>query len=188
MREGARIPPLGEADLNPAQLALLEAMVSGKRGQSAANGGPFGVWLHSPAFGMQVQRFGEYIRYDTNLDPAVSELLILCCAAHWRAQYEWYVHAPIATSSGVPDEVIEALRTGNDIPPVFAAEKILVRFARDALSPSPMPNAVYESLAGILSQSQIIEAAGLIGYYSLVAITLNVFDVPVPDPHFVGMV
>jgi len=187
MHDGARIPPLNEGDLNPAQLALLDAMVSGKRGQSAANGGPFGVWLHSPAFGMQVQRFGEYIRYDTSLDPAVSELLILCCAAHWRAQYEWYVHAPIAASSGVPGEVIEALRTGRAIPSVFEAENLLVQFARSALSPSPMPQADYDAMAGILSKSEMIEAAGLIGYYSLVAITLNVFDVPVPDPHFVGL-
>lgn len=188
MRDRTRIPTLDEGDLNPAQLALLDAMVAGKRGKSAANGGPFGVWLHSPAFGMQVQRFGEYIRYDTSLDPAVSELLILCCAAHWRAQYEWYVHAPIAAASGVPEAVIEALRTGQDIPPSFEAETLLVQFARSALSPSPMPHAVYESMVGTLSKSEMIEAAGLIGYYSLVAITLNVFDVAVPDPHFVGMV
>lgn len=188
MRDRPRIQPLREDDLNPLQLALLDTMVSGKRGKSAANGGPFGVWLHSPAFGMQVQRFGEYIRYDTSLAPVVSELLILCCATHWRAQYEWYVHAPIAASSGVPEEVIEALRTSSDIPATFEAEAKLVRFARSALSPSPMTDAVYDSIADLLSQSEIIEAAGLIGYYSLVAITLNVFDVPVPDPHFIGMV
>ena len=116
MRDRPRIPPLSADKLDPSQLALLDSMVSGKRGRSAANGGPFGVWLHSPAFGMEVQRFGEYVRYDTSLEPAISELLILCCATHWRAQYEWYVHAPIAASSGVPGEVIEALRTGSDIP------------------------------------------------------------------------
>lgn len=188
MRDRPRIPPLSADKLDPSQLALLDSMVSGKRGRSAANGGPFGVWLHSPAFGMEVQRFGEYVRYDTGLEPAISELLILCCATHWRAQYEWYVHAPIAASSGVAGEVIEALRTGSDIPAIFQAEEKLIRFARCALSPSPMTDAVYDSIADLLSQSEIIEAAGLIGYYSLVAITLNVFDVPVPDPHFIGMV
>ena len=35
------------------------------------------------------------------LPPRLSEFAILCTARLWRAQYEWFAHAPIAEKSGV---------------------------------------------------------------------------------------
>lgn len=182
-----RIAMLRPDELDARQQELLDAMMSGKRGASAANGGPFGVWLHNPDFGMQVQRFGEYIRYDTNLDAAVSELLILACAVHWRAQYEWFVHAPIARSSGVPAPLVEALRTGAALPEEYGPQCDLVRFAQSLLKTGFVSDEIFASLSKQYSAAQIIEMVGVLGYYSLVAMTLNLFQVAVPDRDFVGM-
>jgi len=184
MPKAQRISKLRVDELNSRQKALLDVMMSGKRGASAANGGPFGVWLHNPEFGMQVQRFGEYVRYETSLPPAVSELLILVCAVHWRAQYEWYIHAPIALANGVPAPLIEALRTGEALPEEFADECELIRFGQSVLRTGFIEDAEYGALSTAYNTGQIIEMAGVLGYYTLVAFTLNIFRVDAPDLAF----
>lgn len=183
---GQRIRMLAHHELDAEQQALLDAMTSGKRGTSA-NGGPFGVWLHNPRFGMPVQHFGAHVRYETSLPPAVSELLILACAAHWRAQYEWFVHAPIALEAGVPHPVVESIRLQKPIPPEYPEERRLVEFSRDLFETGRVGDDRFQVMHDRFSTAQIIEIAGVLGYYSLVAMTLNIFQVDVPDPDFLGV-
>ena len=90
----------------------MEALRSGPRGKSITPRGPFAVWLHAPEFGHLAQALGGHCRYKTALPPRLSEFAILCTARLWRAQYEWFAHAPIAEKAGVKPKTIQALRAG----------------------------------------------------------------------------
>ena len=89
----ARYRELAAADMNPAQKAVVDEIVSGKRGRF---GGPFQLLIRSPEVCKHLSRLGEYLRWGSSLSPALSELAICLTARHIRANYEWHAHAPLA--------------------------------------------------------------------------------------------
>src|ERR1700691_4607278 len=105
----ARYRELAAADMNPAQKAVVDEIVSGKRGRF---GGPFQLLIRSPEVCKHLSRLGEYLRWGSSLSPALSELAICLTARHIRANYEWHAHAPLAVEGGVPAASLEAIRTG----------------------------------------------------------------------------
>src|SRR5207248_1109393 len=115
-----RVPILAEESLTAAQRALLESIRSGPRGGGTGIRGPFAVFLHAPAFGELAQRLGGHCRYKTVVPPRLSEFAILVTAWLWRAQFEWFAHAPMAERAGVKKETIRDLNQG--IVPKSAAE------------------------------------------------------------------
>ena len=111
-RPAPRLALIDEQRMTDAQRALMQAIRSGPRGASITPRGPFAVWLHAPEFGQLAQSLGGFCRYQTALPPRLSEFAILCTARLWRAQYEWFAHAPIAEKAGVKPKTIQALRAG----------------------------------------------------------------------------
>src|SRR3546814_12889106 len=83
------------------------AIMSGPRGRVR---GPLAVWLHRPGLAEPAQALGQYCRYDSSLDPALSELAILTMAALSRAEFEWWAHYPIAIKAGISPSVAESIR------------------------------------------------------------------------------
>src|SRR6202042_1401569 len=104
-----RYSELTTGEMNPAQKAVVDEIVSGKRGRF---GGPFQILIRAPEVCRHLQRLGEYLRWGSSLAPALSELAICLTARHLRASYEWHAHAPLAVEAGVPAAAIEAIRTG----------------------------------------------------------------------------
>ena len=104
------------AEMDPAQKRVHDQIVSGKRGRF---GGPFQLLIRAPGVCEHAAPLGEYLRWGTSLPDRLSELAIIATARFWRAQYEWYAHAPLAEEAGVPAAAIEAIRTGGT--PVFDA-------------------------------------------------------------------
>lgn len=170
-----RLPEFQPSELSEDQRALQAAMAGTPRG-STAQGGPFAIWLHNPRFGQRVQAFGAYVRYSTSLQPRHSELAILVCARHWMAQYEWWVHAPIALRIGIAPEAIEAIRTG--APPQFdePSDAAVYRFCEELLSNRKVSDATYARAEAALGAQALIEVVGVVGYYGLVAMTLLAFE------------
>ena len=108
--QSPRLPELSEATLTPAQRALADSIKSGPRGQFKMSG-PFAIYLHSPDFGELAQKLGGHLRFKTSVPPRLSEFAILCTGAHWKAQYEWAMHAPMAEKQGVKPETIRAIQS-----------------------------------------------------------------------------
>src|SRR5207302_5624160 len=82
----------------------------GKRGRF---GGPFQLLIRAPDICEHAAKLGEHLRWGTSLPDRLSELAIITTARFWRAQYEWYAHAPLAEKAGVPAAAIEAIRRGD---------------------------------------------------------------------------
>jgi 4-carboxymuconolactone decarboxylase len=172
----SRLPPFVRADVTPDQLAVLKEILSGPRGNL---NGPFLGWIHSPELAERAQRLGAFCRYDTGLPLRLSELLILVTAARWRSQAEWHIHYPIALDAGVPASVADAIRTGRT--PSFdmgeqADDALLYAFATELYDTQRVSQPTFERTVARFGHVVTINLVGLLGYYSLVAMTLNVFE------------
>jgi len=164
-------------DMKPEQRAVYAQTVAGRRGSVPAN---VLVWLHSPDLAARAQKLGEFVRYDTKLPPHHSELAILVVARHWTAQYEWAIHAAEATRAGVPDSVIDAIREKR--PPSFddGASRAIFDFSAALVSTGRVPDDLYKAAVAELGVRPLVELVALIGYYTMVALTLNAFQIAAP--------
>ncbi|MDR6376365.1 carboxymuconolactone decarboxylase family protein [Paraburkholderia caledonica] len=167
-----RLPPFDVGAATPEQKAVLDEILSGPRGNL---NGPFLGWIHSPELAQHAQRLGAFCRYRTGLPLRLSELAILVTAARWHAQAEWYIHYPIALEAGVDEADAEAIRAGRR--PDFANpdDALIHDFASELYDTRRVSDATYAKAVERFGHAVVINLVGLLGYYALVAMTLNVF-------------
>ena len=175
-----RLPLIPQEQFTPAQRALVEAISSGPRGQFKMSG-PFYCYLHAPGFGELAQKLGAHCRFGTSIPPRLSEFAILVTAQHWKAHYEWTAHAPIAERQGVKPETISDLRAGRAPTKAPKDEQALYAFIKELYRDRRVSDRTYKSVNAILDNAGTVELVGLLGYYAMVAMTLDVFRMPVPE-------
>lgn len=178
-RPDSRLPVIAEATMSAPQRQLLEAIKSGPRGKFTY-GGPFAVYLHAPEFGVLAQELGAFCRFKTKLPPRLSEFAILVTAQHWQAQYEWHAHAAIGERAGVMPETIADLRAGRVPKTAPEDERALYDFITELYETRRVSDANYSRVNAMLGDAATVELVGLLGYYALVAMTLNVFRMMPP--------
>jgi len=194
----SRIEGLSPDRLSSEQRALYDAILAGRRGQAAAAAGgpsggaglldgrgalvgPFNAWLLSPSIGDRVQRLGEAIRFGSSLPQNVLEVAILVEAREWRAEFEWWAHVRLARRAGVTQEVIAAINEQRE--PVFTdpGEEIAWRFSQELLAKRRVGPATYRAARERFGENGVMELITLLGYYTLVSMTLNAFEVSLPE-------
>jgi 4-carboxymuconolactone decarboxylase len=178
-RPDSRLPVLKEEKMSERQRHLLEAIKSGPRGKFTY-GGPFAVYLHAPEFGVLAQELGAFCRFKTKLPPRLSEFAILVTAQHWKAQYEWHAHAAIAERAGVTSETIAELRAGRVPKTAPEDERALYDFIIELYETRRVSDGNYARVNALLGDAATVELVGILGYYTLVAMTLNVFRMMPP--------
>jgi 4-carboxymuconolactone decarboxylase len=174
-----RLPVIAMQDLSPEQQALVEAIQSGPR-RRFHNEGPFAVYLHAPGFGKLAQALGGYLRYHTSLPPRLKEFAILCTARHWKAQYEWHAHATMAADEGVKPTTIRDLKAGRPAKSAARDEMAIYAFAEELYGKRRVSDAAYARVHKLIGDTGMVELVGILGYYALVSMTLNVFRMPLP--------
>jgi 4-carboxymuconolactone decarboxylase len=181
-RPAPRLALIEESTMNETQRALLASLRAGPRGQAITPRGPFAAFMHAPAFGELAQNLGAHVRYRTALAPRLSEFAILCTARLWRAQYEWYAHAPIAEKAGVKPKTIEDLRRGRAPGSAAKDERAIYAFVQELYKTKRVSERTYKRVHSFLGDAAMVEFVGILGYYALIAMTLNVFAMlPPPD-------
>lgn len=175
-----RIPlPSTREDLaDDAQRAVWDGVVAGPRGRVI---GPLRAAIHAPHLARAWSALGESLRFGTSLGKRLSELAIIVTGRRWSAQVEWFVHAQAAADAGLEPAIIEAIRDG--VSPRFseAADALVYDYARLLLRDGAVPAALHAQVTERFGVTGVVELTALVGYYSMVAMTLNAHDVPLPD-------
>jgi 4-carboxymuconolactone decarboxylase len=180
MMAPCRLPLIADVAMTPAQRALMESISSGPRGRFKMSG-PFFCYLHAPAFGELAQKLGAHCRFGTGIAPRLSEFVILATARHWKSQYEWVAHVGIAEQKGVKPETIRDLRAGRYPKKAPKDERALYDFIAELYRHKRVGDRTYKAAHALLGDAGMVELVGLMGYYALVAMTLDVFRAPIPD-------
>ena len=155
-----------------------EAVLAGPRGKVV---GPIKVWLNNPGLAEHAQALGAYCRFNSSLPPRLSELAICITGSFWKANYEWFAHAPLAIKAGIEPAAIEAIRTGAT--PTFSKsdEQAIYDFAIELITRRRVSDTTFERTKKEIGLTSVIDLVGIIGYYSLVSVTLNAFEIPLPE-------
>ncbi len=172
---------LAEDALTPPQRALLDSIRSGPRGGGINIRGPFAVFLHAPAFGELAQQLGGHCRYGTAVSPRLSEFAILVTAKLWRAQYEWFAHVPQAERAGVKKSTINDLHKGRAPKSAPKDERAIYDFIQDLYKTKRVSDKNFKRVSAILGEPATVEFVGILGYYVLISMILNVFRMPIPE-------
>ncbi len=172
-----RIPLPGREALSPEQLAVYDAVVSGPRGTII---GPLRAAIHSPALARRWSALGESLRFQTTLPKRVTELAIIVTGRRWTSQVEWWVHAKAALEAGIPAAAIAAIQVCG-APMLGADDLIVYEFARHLQEGGQAPLPVYRAVEARWGVRGVVELTAVIGYYTMVSMTLNNHEIPLPD-------
>ena len=172
------MPPIPRALLTRAQKRAARELTAGPRGGVI---GPFIPALRSPELMRRLQRLGEYVRYDNVLGPRLTELAILLTARAWTQELEWAYHAASAIAQGVPGRVVAAIAEGRRPARMAHSDAVIYEFFMALERRKSVPDATYRRAVRDLGEAGVIDLIGVIGYYTTLAMILNVARTPPPD-------
>ncbi|MGH2633478.1 MAG: carboxymuconolactone decarboxylase family protein [Tepidiformaceae bacterium] len=173
----SRLTPLDLDHLTPEQQPVADAIRSGPRGGLR---GPFEAWLRSPALADRAQKLGELCRFNSSLPADLNELAILLAGKHWKAQFEFWAHARLARQDGLADDIIEAVRLGTPPPFTRDEERVVYDVVREYFATNRVSDDTYQRAIATFGERGLVDLIGVVGYYGLVCMTLNVFGVELP--------
>ena len=139
-------------------------------------GGPFPGLLHSPELAQRTAHLGSYIRFESSLDHKLIELTALAAARELDCKHEWIAHVNHAQKAGIPIETIQAIHQKKG-PEHFSSEDAqVISYVQELLRTHRASEATFQALYGRLGERGLVELTATIGYYAMVACTLNAFD------------
>jgi 4-carboxymuconolactone decarboxylase len=173
-----RLPPIAEAQLTPEQRESIEAF---KTARGAAVTGPFQPLLRSPELMTRTRAMGDYLRYKSALPPHLSEFVILMTAREWTQQYEWNAHYPIALKAGLKPEIANAIAEGRRPAAMSEEETALYDLCQELNRNKSVSDATYGRALKLFGEKGIVDAIGIHGYYTLLAMVLNTSRTPATE-------
>ena len=178
MSKPPRMPPIPDSKMSEAQKKAVADIVAGPRGSLV---GPFVPLMRSPEFMSRLQKTGEYLRYNSAFEPRLSEFAILVTARLWSQNFEWHAHRAIAEKAGVKLSTIEAIADARRPTEMPNDEAVIWDFLDELSRTRSVSDPTYQRALKAFGERGVIDLCGIHGYYSLLAIVLNVSQAPLPE-------
>ena len=174
----SRLQNLKYGDMSQDQKNLHDEILSGPRTQIA---GPMHTWFLNPSYGSLIEKVGAFCRYETSIEPRLSELAIIIVARHWNANVEWFAHSKIAIKSGILQETVDAIQLNKR--PNFKKEDeaLIFDITKSILDTKGLTDELFKRAEDTIGKTSLLDLTAIIGYYCNVAIQLNVFEIPSDD-------
>jgi 4-carboxymuconolactone decarboxylase len=173
----ARLPPITDkSQVPPAGHAAFDA-IAASRGSVH---GPFEIFMHSHDMAQRVAHVGALVRFEGSLDMRVRVLAAMTVGRELDVLYIWGAQSSSARRQGVPESTIDAIRAKHSrgIPPEDAQ---IVDFTRVLLHKHRIDDATAAAMRARLGDDEFIQLTGAIGYYALLAMTMNACELEAPE-------
>ncbi|MEI8034446.1 MAG: carboxymuconolactone decarboxylase family protein [Betaproteobacteria bacterium] len=175
----SRFGPLPESMMDSEQINVVKEFVKGPRGKMNTSG-PNIVLLRAPELLSRTQKVGEYLRFGSSLPARLSEFAIMITARAWSAQVEWLAHQPLALKAGLAPSVAEDLAKGKHPQQMQDDEKIVYQFCTELHQHKRVTDQTYLNCKEKFGEKGVVELIGITGYYTMLAMVLNVAQQPLP--------
>ncbi|WP_242138342.1 MULTISPECIES: carboxymuconolactone decarboxylase family protein [unclassified Sphingomonas] len=185
-----RLPPIAPADLTPDQKPLYDDMKQGIASSFSAfktvdaDGaliGPWNPWLHEPVIGKAVWALTKAMTAQATLRDEPRQIAILVTGAHFDAAYEIYAHIAVAEQEQMPAKRLSELCANIKPTDLSPEEGVAYDVAFALVNGGVLPEPCYRLALETFGQHGTNELIYLVGLYALVSMTLNGFNVPVPE-------
>jgi len=175
----SRIPTVDKKeDLPPEHRAVYDAIAQ-SRGRV---GGPFLALLHSPPLAERTARLGSYIRFESQLEPRIIELAALVAARELECKHEWAAHIQHGQKAGISMATIRAIHQCRAPEGLSPDDARIVKYVQELLRSRRVSESTFKALIDRLGVRGLVELTATIGYYAMLACTLNAFDVASTSP------
>ena len=169
----ARIATIdNKADLAPEDQKVYDAIAQSR----GVVGGPWLVLLHSPELAQRTQHLGSYVRFESTLDRKVIEFTALVAARELDCKHEWAAHIVHGQKAGIPVETIRAVHQKKGAESFSFEDAQIVSFVREMIHNHRVSEATFQAIYGRFGEKGMVELTATIGYYAMLACTLNTFD------------
>jgi len=165
-------------ELDDAQRAVYDQIVSGPRGRIQ---GPLRAALYNAELADKWQALGSLLRYRTSFEPRLSEIAILVTARYNQSPFEWYAHRLEAEKAGLQAPVIESILHEQSPKGLSEQESIVHDYAVQLCQHRSVSDVLYARALETFGERAVVELTALVGYYTMVAMTLNCHEIPLPD-------
>jgi 4-carboxymuconolactone decarboxylase len=165
----ARLTPITSKDqVSAADQPIVDAIVASR----GAVQGPFTMLLHCPELAGRVAQLGAFVRFEGSLDMRVRVIAAMTVAREFNAVYVWGAQTAGARRLGVAEATITAIREQHTRG-VPAEDAQIVTVTRQLLRQHRIDAAAFKALQQRFGTEGLIQLTGTIGYYSLLAMTVN---------------
>jgi len=175
----ARLTPItSKNQVAPEHQAIVDAILASR----GALQGPFTMFLHCPELAGRAAHLGAFVRFEGSLDMRVRVLAAMTVARELDAVYVWGAQTAGARRQGVPESTITAIRekSSGGMPPEDAQ---IVEFTRDLLRKHRIDDGSAQALRKRFGDDGFIQLTGAIGYYSMLAMTVNACELEAGTGH-----
>jgi 4-carboxymuconolactone decarboxylase len=175
----ARLTPITDRNqVAPQDQAIVDGIVESR----GALQGPYTMFLHSPELAGRAAHLGAYIRFEGSLDLRVRVLAAMTVARELDAVYVWGAQTSGARRQNVPESTITAIREKHTrgVPPEDAQ---IIDFTRQLLTKHRVEDATAAAVRQRFGDDEFIQLTGVIGYYSMLAATVNACELETGPGH-----
>ena len=117
---------------------------------------------------------------ESELPQNIQEMAMILTARAKDCQYIWFAHAARARKEGISDAFVDALRDKRPLPKLEGAEQIVVNYATELFGTNRVSDSTFKAAIDHFGAQLLTELTTMMGYYSMLALNVNAFDVDVP--------
>jgi 4-carboxymuconolactone decarboxylase len=173
-----RMPPIPAEKMTDAQKKAVADYKALRN--TDLTGPPWTVLLRVPDLVVPSLQLRLHNQQNSALSPKLTEMAILIAARHLTNSYEFNAHHPLAVKAGLSADVISAIADGRRPDRMAEDEAILHDFCIELLQNKGVSDATYARALAKFGEAGVVEAAGLEGYYTFLAMVMNVARSPTP--------
>lgn len=181
----SRLKPLLPSEMTEDQLKyheiIMQRPIFKDYPKSAPLEGPYNPWVRSPKFARSMTEMSTYVREDGILEERLVELAIVTVGRVWSAEFEFAAHSPRAVKAGISQAAVDAISRNEEPQFEKVDETAVYNFALNLTKNCRVDDATYQAAVEQIGEQGVVELIGLMGFYVMVCMTLNTFEVQLID-------
>jgi 4-carboxymuconolactone decarboxylase len=177
-QEQGRMPPIPPEKMTPEQQKAAAEFMDTR--QTRTLNGPFIALLRSPDLINLASEIGIWTR-KTSLPPRLFEFVVLITARDWTQNFEWNGHSAAALKGGLSQDIVQAVADGRRPMRMAEDETIVYDFTTELLNNRGVSDETYARALAKFGERGIIDMTGISGYYTMIAMVLNVARTPLNE-------
>jgi len=171
-----RVPYVSREQLSTRDQKIFDEIARNRKGVP----NPLKALLNNPKAAKRIGALGTYVRFDTDLNQATSELVILTVSRVLNSQYEWSYHEPWARQAGADEAIIEGIRRG-ELPRGDSEQAIAMKYAYELVKDHHVTDQTFKAALATFEMRGLIDLTTLVGYYIMIAHVLSALEVSLED-------